>query len=232
MKIRTITTFLAGALLCSAAFAQYASNKVRLMSQIPLSSMPGAPATGAGSTGWVSPGGREYAIMGVRTGTLIVDITAPAQPQIMNLVVGSTSLWHENTVMNGYGYFVSDQTGTGVQIVNLQNLDTNRTAPLTTTYNGNSLTTIHTIQANPVTKTLFLNGSNRGLVFLDATNPVAPVEVGRWTTRAVRSPVTRSFSPVVEVRALQFSTLQTRRPQLSLDRCSIWRQTVTATAGS
>jgi choice-of-anchor B domain-containing protein len=180
--------------LSSAALGQYTSNRVGLLSQIPLTSMPGSPSSGAGCTGYTSPAGREYAIMGVRTGTIFVDITIPSKPRLLNLVTGSTTLWHENTVMGDFAYLVSDSSGNGVQIVDLRNIDATGTAALSATYSGNSLTTIHTIQANPFTKTLFLNGSNRGLVFLNATNPLAPVEVGRWTTKYVHDCVVSNYT--------------------------------------
>jgi choice-of-anchor B domain-containing protein len=194
MKSIKFISALAAVILSSAAFGQYASNKAALLSQIPLTSMPGSPSSGAGCTGYTSPAGREYAIMGVRTGTIFVDITVPDKPLIRDLITGSTTLWHENTVMGDYAYLVSDSSGNGMQIVDLHNLDTTQHATLLSTYNGNSLTTVHTIQANPVSKTLYLSGSNRGLVFLDATNPTAPVEVGRWTTKYVHDCVIANYT--------------------------------------
>jgi choice-of-anchor B domain-containing protein len=185
---------LATVILSSAAFGQYTSNKSILLSQIALTAMPGSPSSGAGCTGYVSPGGKEYAIMGVRTGTIFVDITSPGTPHLLNLVTGSTTLWHENTVLGDYAYLVSDSSGTGVQIVDMRNIDATSSVTVASTYAGNSLSTVHTIQANPQSKTLFLNGSNRGLVFLDATNPTALVEVGRWTTKYVHDCVVSNYT--------------------------------------
>lgn len=197
MKIFKCLTPAIVAALSTVGFAQYDSNRVNLWSQIPLTAMPGSPSSGAGCTGYVSPNGHEYAIMGVRTGTLIVDITVPKYPIVISLVTGATSLWHENTVLGDYAYLVSDQTGPGIQIVDLTQVDTTRSAPVVATYSGNNLSTIHTIQANPASKTLYVNGSNRGLVFLDATNPTNLVEVGRWTTKYVHdcTPVNYTSGP-------------------------------------
>lgn len=178
----------------ASAFGQFTSNRVRLLGNIPLQSMPGSPSSGAGASGWVSPNGREYGIMGVRTGTVIVDITNPTAPELLNLIPGSQTLWHESTTMNGYGYFVSDSVGTGMQIVDLTTLDSTRSATLAATYTGGDLTTVHTIQSDPSTKTLFLNGSNRGFVILDATNPTAPVELGRWTDHYVHDCVVSNYT--------------------------------------
>jgi choice-of-anchor B domain-containing protein len=184
MKNRFGLLAVAALMICAGvAQAQFTYKGVRLYKQIPLNTMPTAPTAGAGCTGWVSPAGREYGIMGVRTGTVIVDVTNPGTPDLLTHLPGPSSTWHENVTLNGYGYFVVDQNGNGVQIVDLNQLDTARTATqvgLYTGATGATLSSVHTIQANPASNTLYLNGSNRGLVFLDATNPVAPVEVGRW----------------------------------------------------
>lgn len=186
--------FAVGLALAASSFAQFDSDKVRLLSNIPLASMPGGASSGSGGSGWVSPGGREYAVMGIRTGAAIYDITTPTAPLLVKFIQGSTTLWHENVVMDGYAYLVSDQTGTGMQVVDMTAADTTHSASLITTYAGNGLSTVHTIQANPQTKTLYLNGSNRGCVFVNVTNPAAPVEVGRWTTKYVHDSVPVNYT--------------------------------------
>lgn len=178
--------------LAAASMAQYPKKGIQFKSFIPLNQMPNNPSSGAGCTGFVSPSGREYAVVGVRNGTLIVDVTNPATPQILTSIPGVSSLWHENVVNNGFGYFVTDSDGNGMQIVDLRQAD-GGTANLVSTYTGNGLSTVHTIQANPASNTLYLNGSNRGLVFLDITNPTAPVEVGRWTGRYVHDSVAVTY---------------------------------------
>lgn len=179
--------------------AEFDRYGIQYRARVPLASMPGTPTSGAGCTGYVSPSGREYAIMGVRNGTVIYDITSPAVPTLINRIAGVSSLWHENASLNAYGYFVTDSSGNGMQIVDLRNVD-GGTAPLVSTYTGNGLATVHTIQANPASNTLFLNGSNLaggGIVMLDASNPAVPVEVGRWSQRYVHDcyPVTFTSGP-------------------------------------
>src|SRR5688572_25044 len=98
---RRLGSFLATALvaLSSISLGQFTSKGARLYSQIPLSAMPGAPGTGAGCTGFVSSNGREYGIMGVANGTVIVDITNPYSPELLTHIPGLNSLWHENAVL-------------------------------------------------------------------------------------------------------------------------------------
>jgi choice-of-anchor B domain-containing protein len=182
--IRRLAALVTVALLAVACVqAQYDHRGVRFLSRVSLSSMPGSPTSGAGCSGYVSPSGREYAIMGVRTGTIVVEITNGTSPSVVGLVQGPTSSWHEVAVLGDYAYTATEGGG-GMQIIDLRNVDAGQVS-LAGTYTGGGLNNIHTIQANPASGHLYLNGSNLGLVILDASNPTAPVQVARWTTKYV-----------------------------------------------
>ncbi|MFZ4508470.1 MAG: choice-of-anchor B family protein [Fimbriimonas sp.] len=160
----------------------FTSNKVRLLSQVPLSGFAGNPASGAGCTGYVSASGREYAIIGLRNGTGIVEITNPTAPVKVGHIAGPLSLWHELAVLGNFAYAVTEAGG-GMQIIDLTQADSGTVSLASTfTWAGNSRS--HTVQASPVTKTVYLNGSadmaNGGLIALDATNATAPTLVGTW----------------------------------------------------
>jgi choice-of-anchor B domain-containing protein len=185
MKRFHVLACLAGLLIFAAfGLAQYPKQGVRLLSNMPLSSFPGSPSSGAGCAGYVSPSGQEYAIMGVRNGTVIVRITNPFAPVLIAHIPGLTSTWHEMAVLGDFCYSVADSVDQGMQIIDLRQVDQG-VATLAATYRGNGLQRVHTIQANPASNCLYLNGSNRGFVMLDASNPTAPVEVARWTTKYV-----------------------------------------------
>jgi choice-of-anchor B domain-containing protein len=185
------------------ARAQYDHESVRFLSRVPLSSMPGSPSSGAGCTGYVSPSGREYAIMGVRNGTIVVEITNPTVPAIVGLIQGPSSLWHEVAVLGDFAYTATEGGG-GMQIIDLRDVDGGQVS-LAGTYTGGGLSNIHTIQSNPASGHLYLNGSNLGLVILDATQPTAPVQVARWTTRYVHdSYITTYDSGPYEGREIAF----------------------------
>lgn len=174
------------------ASAQFSRDGVRFLSQIPLSDFPGSPTSGAAIYGYTSPSGREYATIGVRNGTAIVEITNPTVPIVRAHIPGPNSLWHENVVLGDYCYSVTEGGG-GIQVIDLRNIDFG-VATLVATYAGNGLNNIHTIQADPTTNRLFVNGSNRGFLVLDASNPTALVEIGRWTTKYVHDCVIRNFT--------------------------------------
>ncbi len=172
------------AALAALGTAQYAKQGVRLMKRIPLADFPGDPTSGAGCAGYVSASGQEYACMGVRNGTVIVRVTDPANPVQVAHIPGLLSTWHEMTVLGNYLYSVADSVNQGMQIIDLSRVDEN-IVELKSTYTTDGLGRVHTIQANPVTKTLYLNGSNLGFVILDATNPENPIELARWGTKYV-----------------------------------------------
>lgn len=181
-----------GLAAASMSVAQYQRDGVRLLSRIPLADFPGAPSTGAAIYGYTSASGREYATMGVRNGTAIIEVTNPASPVIRAHIPGPSSLWHENVVLGDYCYSVTEGGG-GIQVIDLRNIDLG-VATLVATYTGNGLDNVHTIQADPATNRLFVNGSNRGFLVLDASNPTSLVEVGRWTTKYVHDMVVRNFT--------------------------------------
>ena len=66
------------------------------MSRVALSSFPGNPASAANLWGYVDlDDNREYAIIGLRNGTGVVDVTDPANPVIVGHITGVNSQWRE-----------------------------------------------------------------------------------------------------------------------------------------
>ena len=82
--------------------AAQASPGVRLLGQLPLSSFAGPPSIGSAIISYTSPGGREYAIIGMSNGKHFVDITDPTNPTIVGFVATPNgSAWQEMCVKNG-----------------------------------------------------------------------------------------------------------------------------------
>lgn len=177
------------------AFAQFQMDGVRLLANVKLSSFSGSPSSGSAIHGYTSPTGREYAVIGLRNGKHVVDITQPQSPVEIGFVSGPNSTWHEQTVLGDFAYGVTEAGG-GMTIIDLRQADMGVvTSP--GAYQGNGLNSVHTIEANPVSKTLYLNGSNLaggGLLALDVSNPVAPVEVGRWNVKYVHDSLVKTYT--------------------------------------
>ena len=186
------------AVLPALAFGQtvYPKQGIALKSRVALIDMPTDPTSGAGCASYVSPSGQEYACMGVRTGTVIYRITDPTAPVLIGHIPGRTSTWNEMAVLGEFLYSVADGNGVtqGMQIIDMRQVDQG-IVTLASTYHGpNNLGRVHTIQGNPASKTLYLNGSNLGMLMLDVTDPTNPVEAGRWTTKYVHDCYVRTFT--------------------------------------
>lgn len=156
---------------------------VTLLSNVPINNFAGSHIDANDCWGYVSPSGREYAILGLNAGFGIVDITTPTSPVILATIPGPASLWHDVKVVGEYAYGVSDSTGVGVQIMDLSDVDNGNVR-----FVGNStaggFTTAHNIVANPDSGRLFIVGGNvgnGGLVELDLSNPESPQIAGAWT---------------------------------------------------
>src|SRR5688572_16131502 len=74
----------------------FPSSSVQLLSWLPCPQFDigGATNTTANTVeGYVSPGGREYAIIGLSDGTGFVDVTDPGSPGIRSFIPSVHSLW-------------------------------------------------------------------------------------------------------------------------------------------
>lgn len=165
---------------------------MQLLSNITLSQLLGRPSSGSGLSGFTSPSGREYVMMGTSAGQVIVDITNPSVPTQIGRIALPNSIWHESAILGQYGY-AGTEAGGGVRVIDLRNVDQGQVS-LLTTFTGSGLDNIHTLQANPATNTVFLNGSSLGFVMLDVSNPAAPRISARWTTRYVHDCVPVSYT--------------------------------------
>src|SRR3990172_3317170 len=138
----------------------------------------------AGSWGYAAAG-REYALVGERTGTMFVDTTNPASPVEVGYIPGPTSSWREVKTLGTYAYIVSEGTGpgAGLQIVNLSALPASVT--LVRTYTT-TFVTAHTLWIDEegylyACGARTAGGGFAGMRILSLADPVNPVDVGAYT---------------------------------------------------
>ncbi len=163
----------------------FAAKNVQIQTWIPLSGFPGFPgasADGADCWGYVSPSGREYALMGLSWGNGIVEITNPANPTIVTVVPGGVNvLWRDITVVGTRCYAVSDSQGVGIQVMDLANIDAGQVQFIGNVAQGGHSTT-HTLLSNPDSGWLYCCGgnatSNGGCQPTSTANPNSPAFVG------------------------------------------------------
>jgi choice-of-anchor B domain-containing protein len=163
--------------------AGFSASNITLLSQIPLNNFPGVnTASGNDCWGYVSPSGREYAIMGLEGGYGFVEITNPTNPVIVDTVSGPSSLWHDVKVVGDYAYGVSEG-GSGIQVMDLSDID-NGNVTLVRNWTGGGYSTTHNIVTNEDTGSLWVVGANignGGLIHIDISNPTLPQLDGGWT---------------------------------------------------
>jgi choice-of-anchor B domain-containing protein len=179
--------------LPGAADDTFISRNMVMRAWLPLSNFPGyagaAEKSAADCWGYTSASGREYALIGLGWGTGVVEVTDPANPAIVTVVPGPNSLWHDVTVIGTYAYAVTDQTGVGVQVLNLSQIDSG-SVTLVRNYSQGGHTTTHTIVSNPDSGYLYLcggNAANGGMIpAATAPDPTFPTFSGTgWRTQYV-----------------------------------------------
>ena len=127
--------------------------------------------------------GREYALLGARTGTAVYDLNADGVPEVA-FIPGPVTRWREITVVGDHAYVVTDVEGSGhgLQVISLGQLPA--AAPLLTNYNA-TFTKGHIIQRDildPDAPYVYVCGTSttQGLHILDVSEPAQPVEVGLY----------------------------------------------------
>jgi len=174
-----------GNLLATVPGIRFQKSNVTLFSWLSLPDF-NQPAGGNANScfGYTSASGREYAIIGLYTGTAFVEVTQPGEPVIVAILPGAQSLWRDVRTFSTYAYAVSEGGG-GIQVFNLANID-NGSVTLANTVNDDLATpATHTLAIDPVTGYLYRSGGGQnGLRIYNLNpNPAAPARVGTWSAR-------------------------------------------------
>lgn len=126
--------------------------------------------------GYVAPDGREYALLGVRSGTSIVDITDAPDLREVTFIPnpGRTSSWKDIKTYRNYAYVVTEDTG-GMQIIDLSALPD--TAVLAVTYKGFQRS--HNLYIDTAAALLYAEGDDPLAVvrLISLADPLQPTEV-------------------------------------------------------
>lgn len=118
---------------CSSGSAsQFPCSKVDLIAHIPLSMM-GSATQGNDVWGHFDLNdGREYALMGLRNGVAIIDISATETPRVVAHIPGEHTTWRDIKVLQtyspteqlwqSYAYVTADNASVGLQVIDLNEL--------------------------------------------------------------------------------------------------------------
>jgi hypothetical protein len=104
-----LTAALAASLVLAATAAPQAAQNISLLARINLSTF--GSQNGNSCWGYVSPSGREYAIMGLNNKVAFVEITNPSQPNWFASIPHGSSLWADVKVYRNACYVVTEGSG-------------------------------------------------------------------------------------------------------------------------
>ncbi|MEE9131806.1 MAG: choice-of-anchor B family protein, partial [Phycisphaerales bacterium] len=126
--------------------------------------------------GYVSPSGREYAIIGLSQGPGFVEITDPANPVIVD-IVNTPNRARDMKVYQHYVYTSSD--GGPLNVIDVSQIDDGVITLVDSFPKGAT----HNVVIDEVSGFLYLAGGGL-LVALDLANPELPVFAGIWNSQA------------------------------------------------
>lgn len=135
----------------------------------------------SGCWGYSAPDGTELAIFGVMQGTVFLDVTDVNNVHEAALIEGPPSGWREIRTAGHYAY-ISNETGDGLQIVDLAN----PALPRHVAFYDQDFTTCHSLHFDEQTGYLYCNGTrgngaDTGFVVLSLVDPEHPEKAGGFS---------------------------------------------------
>lgn len=184
---RGITGLEIGASAARGSVLGFPASGVTLQSWMTGTDLTGVPTNASDIWGYTSPSGREYAIIGLTSGTAFVEITDPVNPSIVAVIPGPVSSWRDMAVYGEYAYSVNERSG-GIQVIRLSRIDKGKVR-VVRTVTDLGLSTAHNIFVNEQSGYAYVLGANLargGLVAVDLSDPANPVlEPVAWNVTSV-----------------------------------------------
>ncbi|MFK7844929.1 MAG: choice-of-anchor B family protein [Rhodothermales bacterium] len=164
----------------------YPCASVDLQAFLPITEMGGTSRTDANDIwGWTDPAsGKEYALIGLSTGTAFVDISTPTEPVYLGSLAThtSSSSWRDIKVYNGHAYIVSEASEHGMQVFDLSQLaNANPPTTFTETAHYDRFGRAHNIVINEDSGFAYAVGAGTcsgGLEMIDISTPTKPSFAG------------------------------------------------------
>jgi choice-of-anchor B domain-containing protein len=159
-------------------------SNVDLRAFVPLADLGGGE--GNDVWGWTdTSNGREYALMGLSTGTAFIDVTDPDTPVYLGNLPSRTlvSSWRDIKVYQNHAFIVSEAAAHGMQVFDLTRLRSVASPPQSfsrdAVYNG--FANAHNLAINEDTGFAYAVGTNTcdgGLHIVDIRSPLNPTVAG------------------------------------------------------
>ncbi len=174
---------------CTDGFAGiYPCSGYDLLAHIPLGDLGDTGISGNDCWGWTDPTNqKEYALMGLSSGTAFIDISDPLHPVITGFLPTATtnSIWRDVKVYNNHAFIVSEASNHGMQVFDLTRLRAVASPPETFTADAHytEFGNAHNIIINESEAYAYAVGTttyNGGAHFIDISDPLNPVAAGGY----------------------------------------------------
>lgn len=162
----------------------FPSSGVALRSWLPIPDLDPNATAGNSCWGYVSASGREYALIGINTGTAVVEVTDPDAARLVAHLPGPTSIWRDIKTYQHFAYAVSEGGG-GIQVFDLAAIDLGTITTLAAVTDGGTLSS-HTVAINEQSGRLYRAGGQgvlQGLRVYSLAAANAPAFLGAWNNR-------------------------------------------------
>ncbi len=163
-------------------YDSFPAARAEIVARVPIESIPAAPRRGNDVWGWVSESGREYALMGTDTTTVVVDLDVPEGARVVAEIPHARSTWSDMKVYGSFAY-VSNENSGSVQVLDLAGLDSGLGVVEHAPVVGGGLDSAHNVVLNPDSGFLYPVGHNvgsHGMLIYDLAEPSVPRLVGSW----------------------------------------------------
>ena len=150
--------------------------------------------------GWVDGNDDEYALVGLRSGFSVVNVTNPSSPVEEFFISDINSIWRDVKTWGNYAY-VTTEANAGLLIVDLTDMTGNTFSHVSQFTNSNggsvSFTSAHDIyiDENGIAYIFGAGGpgpQSDGAIFLDVdANPTNPVYLGEWSDEYIHDGMVR-----------------------------------------
>ena len=150
--------------------------------------------------GWVDGSNNEYALVGLRSGFSVVNVTNPVSPIEEFFIPDVNSTWRDIKTWGDYAY-ITTEASVGLLIVDLSDMTGNTFSHVSQFTNNNggsvSFTSAHDIyiDENGIAYIFGAGGpgpQSNGAIFLDVdANPTNPVYLGEWSDEYIHDGMVR-----------------------------------------
>lgn len=187
-------SILGAGVACKNGFAnEFPCHNIDLQSFVSLSDLDTEESTVANDIwGWTKDG-REFALIGLFTGTSFVEVTDPINPVVLGKLPTKTenSRWRDIKTFQDYAFIVSEASDHGMQVFDLNQLLTTTSYTIfSETIHYPSFGQAHNIFINEESGFAYVVGikegeitCNSGLHMVDIKSPLSPVFAGCYSNR-------------------------------------------------